>query len=78
MWKKIEPYLVADWKESWKWLSVHVALLLTIIAGIDIHSGPVAQLIATYVPVKYQPFIGLAVFLAARLVNQGKQNKAAP
>jgi len=64
--------LVSDWKQAWKWFSVHIALVM---AGLNAASASVAQLQA-FIPADklaiVNAVLGVAVILA-RVIAQGPQ-----
>jgi hypothetical protein len=64
--------LVSDWKDAWKWFSVHIAVVM---AALNTAMATVAQLQA-FIPPDKLAYINAALGVAvifARVVQQGPQ-----
>lgn len=61
--------MVPDWKNAWKWLSVHVAVITALVNAAQAASPYLQTLITPHQSALLNAGLGIAVILA-RLVNQ--------
>ena len=71
---KFDKWFVADWRQCWRWLSVHAHLIGTAVLGIVLLAPSLPDEVQAVVPVKWRALV-LAVWavlgLLARLKKQG-------
>lgn len=60
-------YLIPNWKQAWRYVSVQLALLMTVLLGLE----QLMPQIVTYLPPEWQLILSGAI-LVARIVQQTK------
>jgi hypothetical protein len=58
-------YLIPEWRSAWKFVSVQLAALLTLLLSLE----PVVPQITAYLPPHYAAYLSAAI-LVARIVQQ--------
>lgn len=65
--------LVEDWKDSWKWLSVHIATVMAVFNGLQASVPYVQNLLSPTQLAVVNAVLGIGV-VWGRLVQQGGSN----
>lgn len=65
--------LVEDWKDAWKWFSVHIATVMAVINGLQASVPYVQNMLTPTQLAVINAGLGVAV-VWGRLVNQGSTN----